>query len=264
MKQGPLYDILYENGVSLRFVPERDIRLLPEKRVYAYRVELCVVLMIVLLPISLCGMVIPEYAGLSGIFLIIPSIVLILIFTVKLGIVIYKHFKAGLIKLVGFYAVYSLSLWLLLITGLQLSSGASYSSVASLFFVALLASLPPLYTMKPTFAVAGLILFVQLGPGLMMVAAHLDGTPNTSQMAVAAFPILTSIITVMVFRWMLAKVWDVSLKIRPLKNLLAAQASGDDETLAYKIYRTAQECWERETVFAACWDKVSDICCAFG
>jgi hypothetical protein len=259
------YDILYENGVQLRFVAEEHLRPLPEKRMYAYRVEICMVLMTLLLPLSLAGMFVPDYASVAGLFLIIPSGVLLFLFTVKLGIIIHKHYAAGLLKLLSFYVVYAAPLALLLVDGVMIQTGATYYTSALLFLIAMLASLPPLYTMKPYFATFGLVLFVQIGMGLLLVASELDGSPILSPiMAINCVPLWTGIITAMSYRFILHRIWDVQMKIRPLRSLLDAELHGGEETLAHKIYRTVKEYWQNETFLATVWDKVSDFCCAFG
>lgn len=259
------YDILYENGVQLRFVAEEHLRCLPEKRAYAYAVELGMVVLTLIFPLSLAGIFIPTFQGFSGLFLIIPSSVLLLMVTVKRAVLIHKHYKAGLLKLLSLYLVYATPLILLLVDGVLIETGASYSTSATLFFIALMSSLPALYTMKPYYASFGLLLFVQLCVGLLLVASELDGSPMLShQMAVNCVPIWTALLTAIFYRWSLAKIWDVQMKIRPLQSLLEAELHGGVETIWHKIYRTYQEFMAQETFLATCWDKISDFCCAFG
>jgi hypothetical protein len=50
-----MYDIRYDTGEEVRFVPQAKLRLRPEKWEYSYRVELCMVILIVSAPVAIAA-----------------------------------------------------------------------------------------------------------------------------------------------------------------------------------------------------------------
>ena len=55
VRQEKMYDIKYDTGEELRFVKEDMLRLRAEKREYAYRVELCMAILIFHAPVALAA-----------------------------------------------------------------------------------------------------------------------------------------------------------------------------------------------------------------
>ena len=89
-----MYDIKYDTGEELRFVPRALLRLRPEKREYIYRVELCMVILIVSSPLSIAAAFIISPAILClGVFFISSQLLLAQIIT--LVNYMYLYYSAG-------------------------------------------------------------------------------------------------------------------------------------------------------------------------
>lgn len=281
------YDVLYENGVPLRFVNEKDLRMLPDKRLFAYINEVCIVMMILLFPLSMIGVALDGYEILRGLVLIVPCSIMLLCFTSRFLSNLYKHHAAGFVVLFGIYLLFSLPVWFMLFSGITLlnSYRGNFIIPASLFVVGLVTSLPTLYFMKPAFCLMCVVLFFQLSSGVCFLALLLDDTydpslhvpdddlkpmpfhqyPLVRYYTLATLPIITSIVTCIIYRVWLNRIWDVSVFIRPTKQFMDIQKNGEDtQSLSYKIIHFFTEMSQRETIFAVAWDKMSDMLGAFG
>lgn len=254
------YDILYENGVALRFVAEDQLRLFPEKRDYAYRVELAMVWMVFATPLSLLALVTPGYESFSGMFLLVPSGGLLVLQLFKFCWHVYHYYEAGLCMLFGLTMLFTTPIVLLLMLGvfLFLDPLKSGSTVSVLGMAMMWSSVPALYCMKPTYALMGILVFAQLSAGLVFYSSMMFPL-----WIINLAPFATTVVTVMLYRQSLNRIWDVCLKIRPTKEYLELLSHGEPETLWQRIRRWAVELWTQETICGYFWDKISDCLGAF-
>ena len=212
------YDLRYDPGDELRLVDESEIRLPPEKRAYAYMVELAMLFLWLSFPVGvLASQVISS--GLITFFPFCASGFLLFLRISKL----FKYFKdfkfAGIWVIFKLSMFYTLPLVAMLLASFMPFTGASWSMVAYYWIACKLMSLPVLYTMKPHFCMFAMFLFLQTSAGMVFMGAYCDGTPLiTDMMAVHIMPFCTATLTLMYYRRNFATFADVHLNIRPPLN----------------------------------------------
>ena len=127
-----------------------------------------------------------------------------------------------------------------------------WTGAAVLWGVTKCICLPFLHAIKPSFALFGGILFLQTSLGLMLLALRLDRSsaplpPYTLSLSlsVCLSPLASSCVTLMVYRAVWDKVWDVSLTIRndPTRHSLSLPSSVSwMHILSSKMQMNVMEC----------------------
>lgn len=208
------FDIKYDAGDEVRFVYPNKVRLLAEKKPFAYHVEIAMVALVVSFPLCLllCVTVSP---GLLGLSLLLVSVALLTRHVTLVVQYAINYSKAGLCPQLLLSLPISLPLLLLLVAAAStVSAGAAvpWTSVAALFAVAKFLSLPALAMMRKTYAVMGLGLFVLSSLAVIMAALLASGAltwPYSGAIAVAPSIILTCVLKYL--RVHLHLIWDVCL-----------------------------------------------------
>ena len=98
-----------------------------------------------------------------------------------------------------------------------MSRRSGWTGSAVLWAVTKCMCLPFLHAIKPSYAFFGSMLFVQTSLGLLLLALHLDksfGPLPPLSLTVCLSPLASSCVTLIVYRAVWDKVWDVSLTIR--------------------------------------------------
>jgi hypothetical protein len=242
------YDIKYDQGDELRFVPFKNIRLRPEKRSFAYRIELTMVLFILYFPLGIILSMMSGNFGLVFLCLLLTSLGL---FCVKLTSLIqycYNFYDSGILVILRLSSFYTLPIFFLMITSMIGISSASnvegWSGLVALFILTMISAIPVIYAIRAAYVVIAGIVFLQASVGLILLPTYgqhindptvtikywksLDGIvheriinhPPTlaASLIVPLIPFLTLIITFKFLRRHLHNIWDVCFVIRPLIN----------------------------------------------
>lgn len=225
VKSNHTYDIRYDGGDELRFVLESAIRLRPEKRAYAYKVELCMVFIAVMLPLGL----LLGVSGAPGLIFVGPFLASLWLFILRLISFVqymYNYYNAGLCKIGSTTLLYTLPVFFLMITsaaalGITDPNSPDWVGVTVLFVITMIFSLPILYMMRPSYALFGLLIFIQFAVGLYLLALFMtDQFPSQpAYVAKALAPFFMLTITLKIVRRNLYALWDVCLVIRPERDL---------------------------------------------
>lgn len=223
------YDIRYDPGDELRLVLEENLRLPPEKRSFAYRVETMMVVLVLFFPLGIIAASIAVPAAI----VLGPLLVALVLFPIRLYRTIMTmrtYHYAGMCPIFRLALFFTLPLFLLLLGSVLPFLGASWTIVAILLIGAKLTACPVLYVQKPNFAVFALGLFLQTSAGLYLLGAYMDGNPVHPMLGVALAPIFTACVSAIYIRRNLHAVWDVQLTIRPPINFIP-----DPRTLKQKF-----------------------------
>jgi hypothetical protein len=224
------YDIRYDPGDELRLVEEKELRLPPEKRSYAYLVEMTMAFLVLSFPVGILA----SQVITPALFTFFPfcASAFLLFQRITRYITYFRQYKyAGCVTVLKLSMFYSLPLIVMLFASALPLLGESWLMTAGYWIATKIVSLPILYIMKPHFAVFGLILFFQTSAGLYMLAAYADGTPIVSKMYYALGPLVTATLTLMFYRRNLDTFIDVSMVIRPPLNYIKP------ESICLRLYR---------------------------
>ena len=228
------YEIKYDPGDELRYVPEKAIRLPPNKGNYAYRVEMCMVFIAVTFPLGIIAAYIIE----PGLVFFGPLLVGIVLTALRVGS-IFKYFSDYYAA--GFWMIFKLSMLftvpviLMTISSIlpymKASFGVGWTYVTYAWILTFLSCIPTLYMMRPSMVVLTAPIFFQLAVGGYLLGQYLDGTPIHPYIAVALVPFITTTINLIYYRNLLGDIWDVSLVIRPPMNYVV-----DDRNICEKAF----------------------------
>lgn len=216
------YDIRYDTGDELRFVPPSMIRLGAEKGAFMYRAEIAMVGMVLGLPLGLLLALISSNAGM----VFLPALILGAgLFAIRLNNLIqytYNFPAAGLCVVLRATAFFTLPLLFLFITGVVgFAGGADLESaatgVSALMILTFFFSLPVLYVIRPHYAIIGMGIFTQVSIGAVLLSMQLSSKVFPS-IGVALAPFLTACLCLKYLRGQLHALWDVCLVIRPALN----------------------------------------------
>lgn len=214
------YDIKYDSGDELRLVLEENLRLPPEKRTYAYRVEMMMIVLVLFFPLG----IVAAFVQMPGAVFLGPLLVALVLLPIRLYrtyTTLRAYHYAGCAPIFRLALFFFLPLFMLLLASVLPVLGASWTTTAILFTIAKLSSFPVLYVQKPNFAMFALALFLQTSAGMYLLGSFLDGRPVGKMIAIAIAPLITASCTVIYYRANLCLVWDVQLKIRPPVNFVA-------------------------------------------
>lgn len=216
------YDIRYDPGDELRFVEERAIRTIPEKRAYAFRVEMGLVVIALLSPLGLALGLVSGNIGLSMLGLLVVSTALLSIRLVMIAQYFINYFDAGLVPVLKLSAIYTLPLLFLMIaSAIGVGSGASpsaWSGVAVLLILTKVSTLPYLYIYRPPYLVIGGSVFLLSSIGIVGMSMYASSPASVVYITLPIAPILIMTIWIKIIRTNLHNIWDVCLIIRPAKN----------------------------------------------
>jgi hypothetical protein len=211
------YDIRYDPGDEIRFVEESGIRTIPEKRAYAFRVEMGVVLIAVLTPLGMALGIMSGNPGLSMIGLLVVSAGLLCVRVVVFVQYFYNYYHAGMLAILGLTSLYTLPLLFLVIaSAIGLSAGADPSAwlgVTILLILTKAFALPVMYIYRPPYLVIAAAIFSQTSLGLILVSSNL-----LPYLAISLAPFITTAICLKILRKFLFNVWDVCLIMRPARD----------------------------------------------
>ena len=216
------YDIRYDPGDEIRFVEGTAIRTIPDKRAFAFRVEMGLVLIVLVVPLGLAVGVLNNNPGLGFIAPLVVSVVLLAVRVVMFCQYFYNYYHAGLIAVMKLSSIYFLPLLFLLIaSAVGIGSGTSpgaLMTVAVMLILTKIFTVPFLYIYRPVYLVIGAISFVQTSIGFVLLAMYAANPAALVYIAIPLAPFLTDAIFFKVLRHFLHTVWDVCLIIRKTKD----------------------------------------------
>jgi hypothetical protein len=218
VRKNHTYDIKYDPGDELRFVPETALRLPPEKRKFAYRVEMCVVSLVFTVPLGL----IAAYAIDPGLIFFGPAIMGVFLLLLRINIFFknfYSHFSAGCCIIFRLSLFYTLPIIFLIIASaspyLAPGMGLPYVMVSYAWAAVFIFVLPIFYIMKPAMIVFGTPLFILFVACLYLTGRYLDGNPLMPYVALCYLPLFLMTLYLIYLRRKLHTIWDVCAKARP-------------------------------------------------
>jgi len=197
--------------------------MMPEKRSYAYIVELVMVYLVITFPIGLFASQ-TITPGLITFFPLCAAAFLALLRIQKFTAYV-RSFKYNasvpILKLALFYTT---PLFIMLIACVGPLIGTDWITVTYYWIGTKVFSLPVLYVMKPHFCMFALVLFVQTCAGMYLTASWLEGVPISELMAVNLGPFVTATLTLIYYRARLDTFIDVSMVIRPPLNFMKPES----------------------------------------
>jgi hypothetical protein len=213
------YDIVYDPGDELRLVHESHLRLPPEKRKYAYQVELLMVVVVLTFPLCIiaCFAITPELLFFNT--FIVGGYLCIERFS---SLVAYfrKYYFAGFWAIFKITMFFTLPLILMTFGSLVPLMGMPWIYSAYMWIGCKLTALPILYIMKPSFFVLGSCFFLLTSVGFYALANYADGSPLIDLMAINMAPIIFANLVLIYYRRVLSSFIDVNLIIRPPLNFI--------------------------------------------
>lgn len=213
------YDIRYDPGDELRLVHESHLRMPPEKRKYAYQVEVMMVFIVMTFPLAvIAGMAITKELIFFNTFIIGGYLCLERLS----ALVAYfrRFYFAGFWPIFKVTMFFTLPLILMTIASVTPFLGMSWVLCSYFWIGAKVTSLPILYIMKPSFFVLGCVLFTLTGVGFYALANYCDGTPLVDMMAINLGPLIAAVLLLIYYRRVLVAFVDVNLIIRPPLNFI--------------------------------------------
>ena len=222
VRRNHTYDIEYDAGDQLRLISEKLLRLPPAKGDFAYKVEIGMVIVITTFPLTLLNAINQKTdAGRANVFVMVLVVAIVLLLLRVELLINY----ARLFKYSGFSIILSLSMvYLIPIVFLVVASSplvveqGRWISMAAAWIVTKMLSIPFLYTMKPSYGILGAVLFLQTSVGFVLMAEYLDDNIQPiltmNSLGLTLVPFATAAITCIYYRYILDKVWDVTLTIR--------------------------------------------------
>ncbi len=217
-KTNHTYDIRYDPGDELRLVEEKELRLPPEKKAYAYIVEIIMCYLVITFPLS----VIASQSITPALLTFFPfcGAAFLTFLRISKLIKFSRDFKyAGIWPLLKLSMFYTIPLILMTLACAAPLIGFTWVFCSYLWIACKMFSLPVLYIMKPNFAVFGGILFIQTSAGMYLLGNYADDTAVFgNQILPHIAPFVTSTLTLIYYRKNLHTFIDVSLAIRPPLN----------------------------------------------
>ena len=213
------YDIRYDPGDELRLVHEGHLRMPPEKRKYAYQVELMMVLIVMTFPLAvIAGMAITKELMFFNTFIIGGYLCL-----ERLSALVgyfRRFYFAGFWPIFKVTMFFTLPLILMTVASAVPLLGMPWVLCSYFWIGAKVTSLPILYIMKPSYFVLGSIFFVFTSVGFYAVANFCDGSPLADMMAINLGPLVVAVLLLIYYRRVLVSFVDVNLIIRPPLNFI--------------------------------------------
>ncbi len=246
VRRNHTYDIRYDGGDELRLVSEKLLRLPPAKGDFAYKVELGMVAIIASLPLMLMNAITQDTtAGQAGVFSVVLAVaVLLLLLRIELLINYARLFKfSGLYVILKLSLVYLVPIVLLIVAASpQLVTMGGWTATAAAWIATKILALPFLYTLKPSFGLLGGLLFLQTSAGCVLLATYLDHGNSAfltlDMMLLTLTPFATALLTLAYYRYILDKVWDVTITIRYCESKVRV-----NETLLSRLLWVNLKAW---------------------
>merc|ERR1711871_1564403 len=156
------------------------MRLPREKGEYAYRVELCMALLIFHAPVAIAANFIMDSSFLNlGMFFISSQLLIVQCFTFVSGL--YKYSSAGCCIIFGHMAVFMLPLFAFFLASamgvIAEATGTPWKTIGIMWCIAMMLSLHVLYIIRPSWGTMGAALFVLASAFGIMVGAYADSEP---------------------------------------------------------------------------------------
>ena len=199
------------------------------------QVELCVVICMLTAPLGLAAI----YQGYTT-FLFSPflacSLWLLILHLLTLIHHLYKFWKAGSVYIIALRVLFLLPIIILLGAGAMAVLSYSWLNVIAALIGAKILSLPILYIIRPSYAIMGIILFIQTSGCMLNIIQKQD------HMIIPQFPTtpgITACLTLMFYRYHLGDIWDVSLRIRPSAQTKHTQMK--QQKFRHKIINTLKQ-----------------------
>jgi hypothetical protein len=213
-------DIQYDGGDECRFVRRQDIRLGTEKRAYAYRVEMMAVMIVVSFPLCLMLAIVTKNNGFAFLSMLIVSLALLVVRITTFVQYAYNFADAGILVLIRFSALFTLPVFFFFLTSILAVMGGSdtksWTIITAMAIMTKVFSLPVLYLLRPTFAIVGMIIFLQTSIGLILLTKYVSKDPVVSLfVAIPLGPFITTTLTLKYLRKELHNIWDTCFVIRP-------------------------------------------------
>jgi len=216
------YDIRYDPGDEIRFVEGRAIRCIPDKRAFAFRVEMGLVCIVLFTPLFLALGILNANPGMGFVAPLVVGVVLLAVRVVVFIQYFYNYYHAGLLVILKLTSIYTIPLLLLVIaSAIGLSSGstpAGLLNVAILLILTKVATLPYLYIYRPVYLVIGSIAFLQTSIAFVLLAMYAGNPDSLMYIAIPLAPFITLALCFKLLRAVLHSVWDVCLIIRRTKD----------------------------------------------
>jgi hypothetical protein len=196
IRKNNTYDIRYDMGDELRFVHPSQLRLGFEKGAYAYRVELCMMILWVSFPAGLVFAITTGYNWLTYAYemvFLVPLLISLCLMMFRITnfiqyVVNFHH--AGCWVIFKTTALLTLPLFFLMVTSsLGLAQGRnpdSWGGIIALLVITEVSSLPILYGIRPVYAVMGGAAFFLSSVGFILLSVYMtakiqdvrDGPPD--------------------------------------------------------------------------------------
>lgn len=211
------YNIRFDQGDELRFVQRHDLRLGTEKRAFAYRVELGLVIMVVSFPLCL---ILAIMSGDMGIVFLSMFLISLLMFITRIKMLIQyavNFYQAGICVIGRLSLFYILPVFFFFLTSaVGLTSGGdpgSWGSIVALAIMMKVFAIPVIYAQRPFYAIMASSIFLQTSIGLILLSSW--GTAaKRGYIAIPLAPFITTILTFKYYRKHLHNIWDACLIIR--------------------------------------------------
>lgn len=239
LKPNHMYDIKYDTGEELRFVLESALRMVPEKRRYAYRVEMAMVVIVVFTPLGMLLALTSGDAGLIALPLLLSMATLLALRFGTFVQYLVNFYNSGCITIFAFFILYGLPVLLLTAAaGLAVSNAGSdpsiWPTVANLMIASKAFSLPVLYIMRPAFLVIACPIFLLTSIGISQLANQMAYPEFTG--IVGNVACILAFIVIKYLRIHLHSVWDVCLVIRPAMDTASQNPNIIHTTYDYLKY----------------------------
>jgi hypothetical protein len=216
------YDIRYDPGDEIRFVAGSAIRTIPEKRAYAFRVEMGIVVIFLMSPLGMALGLVAGNIGLCMTGLLMVSTTLLAIRLVMIAQYFYNYYNAGLLVVLKLSSLYTLPLVFLMgASAVGVGSGgdrSAWTAVAVLLILTMATSLPYLYIYRPPYVVIGGAVYLLSAIGLIGLAMYANDPTALGYIAIPLVPFMLLALWLKVVRASLHNVWDVCLIIRKAKD----------------------------------------------
>lgn len=249
------YDIRYDTSDEVRFVDAKHLRLGFQKGSYAYRVELGMAVLWIAFPLTLLLSVNsdPKSPDQSyGNVFIAPLLVSLILLVFRLVnfvqyVVNFKHAGCWVIfRTIAFFTFPVFMMMVASAVGLASANDpTSWSAIFAIFIIVKVASLPVLYTIRPPYAIIGMMVFLQTSVGMILLTMYMtarvhnasSATDSTTvdttndeaviqsgdspqpilekYIAISLAPFLTTSFLLKYIRKHLHNIWDTCLVIRP-------------------------------------------------
>jgi hypothetical protein len=246
VRRNRTYDIRYDRGDELRLVEESSLRLPPHKTNDVMQMELGACVIVITFPLFMLLTLQDTSSATSSqgcplfVGVLIVAVLLLALRMLRLCMYFHQYYDAGFLMVLRLSALSILPLFLTIIASaptIVLYGG--YRGLAAVWILNKIMCLPYLYIMKPGFALLAAPLFFQTSIGFILISLYLDNMfigieiPPFATIA----PIFTATVTLMYYRKILGKVWNVCIVSRPYEERGALGLKHDAKEQFYRFVK---------------------------